>query len=248
MDHGLWRLAGLSGMVWLSLQASTLASSSSAEDVTAVLKRQTRELLDALPGGAAAVYRRYLDDRLVYTTEDGTVLTKAEMIKQTQPMAPGVSGHIELLDFKVARHGAVAVTTHLDDEYESYHGHQLHCQYRTTETWLRSAAGWRLIAGQVLALRTDPPAVPFTPHQVEEYSGRYSLSPEITYEIRRTADGLEGQRLGRPAEPLREEAPDVLFVPGETRYRKVFLRAPDGHITGFAERREAWDLDWTRLP
>ena len=25
-------------------------------------------------------------------------------------------------------------------------------------------------------------------------------------------------------------------------------RGPDGRITGFKERREAWDLDWTRLP
>jgi hypothetical protein len=24
--------------------------------------------------------------------------------------------------------------------------------------------------------------------------------------------------------------------------------SPDGHVTGFAERREAWDLDWKRLP
>jgi hypothetical protein len=40
----------------------------------------------------------------------------------------------------------------------------------------------------------------------------------------------------------------VLFVPGKPRYRKVFLRDDDGDITGFSERREAWDLVFTKQP
>jgi hypothetical protein len=57
---------------------------------------------------------------------------------------------------------------------------------------------------------------------------------------------MEGQRPGREAEKLLAEAPDVLFVPGQPRYRYVFLRDSDGRITGFAQRREAWDLVWKR--
>jgi hypothetical protein len=36
------------------------------------------------------------------------------------------------------------------------------------------------------------------------------------------------------------------FVPGRPRYRYVFLRGAGGKITGFAQRREAWDLVWKR--
>ncbi|HEY7633933.1 MAG TPA: hypothetical protein VH763_00190 [Gemmatimonadales bacterium] len=57
-----------------------------------------------------------------------------------------------------------------------------------------------------------------------------------------------GQQTGRSPESLRAEAPDVLFVPGQPRYRKVFQRDPGGRITGFAERREARDIVWTRRP
>lgn len=238
------RLAGLAMAVLLASQAATPA----AEDVATVLRRQTQELQDATGAGAAAVWDRYLDAQAIYSTEDGTVLTKAQMLEQTKPLPEGVSGNIQVTDFKATVHGPVAVTTYVDDEHENYHGHQLHCQYRTTETWLKTPTGWRLIAGQVLALRTDPPAIRFTPQQIVEYSGRYALTPAITYEIRRRGDGLEGQQSGRKAEILKAEAPDVLFVPGKTRYRKVFQRAPGGRITGFAERREAWDLDWKRLP
>jgi hypothetical protein len=237
------RLAILAGLILLSSHRAAPA----AEDAAAVLQRQTQELMDAITHGKAEVWERYLDPKAVYTTEDGTVQTKAQMVEGTRPLPEGVSGNIKVTDFQATVHGPVAVTNYVSDEHEDYHGHKLHCQYRTTDTWLKTPAGWRLIAGQILALRTDPPAVPFT-RQMDEYVGRYALTPTITYEIRRQGEGLEGQQSGRKAEPLKLEAPDVLFVPGKTRYRKIFQRASDGHVTGFAERREAWDLDWKRIP
>lgn len=242
MRRKLFLLAALAGAVAIAPPPSP-----ASEDVAAVLQRQAQELLDALAPGERAVWDRYLDARALYTTEEGTVLSKSEMLEQMRGLPAGVSGTIRVTDFKVAEHGPVAVTTYVVDEHEIYYGHPLHCQYRTTETWLKTEAGWRLIAGQVLALRTDPPEVPLTPQQLEAYVGRYSLTPTITYEIRRRAGGLEGQQTGREPEALRAEAPDVLFVPGKPRYRKVFLRGPDGRVKGFAERREAWDLNWTKL-
>ncbi|HLI84569.1 MAG TPA: hypothetical protein VKV17_11660 [Bryobacteraceae bacterium] len=46
---------------------------------------------------------------------------------------------------------------------------------------------------------------------------------------------------------LRAEVADMLFVSGRPRYRKVFHRDQNGRITGFGERREAWDLLWKRV-
>jgi hypothetical protein len=241
------RLAILAGMILLSSQTAAPAAPK-AEDAAAVLQRQTQELMDAITDGKAEVWSRYLDPEAIYTTEDGTLQTKAQMVEGTRPLPEGVSGNIKVTDFKATVHGPVAITNYVSDEHETYHGHELHCQYRSTDTWLKTPAGWRLIGSQILALRTDPPAVPFTSRQMEEYVGRYALNSTITYEIRRQGDGLEGQQSGRKAEPLKLEAPDVLFVPGKTRYRKIFQRNPDGHVTGFAERREAWDLDWKRMP
>lgn len=240
------QLAILAGTLLLSSQTAPAAPQ--GETAAAVLQRQTQEMMDAITDGKADVWERYMDPKAVYTTEDGTVQTKAQMVEGTKPLAEGVSGSIQVTGFKATAHGPVAITNYVSDEHEDYHGHKLHCQYRTTDTWLKTPAGWRLIAGQILALRTDPPAVPFTSRQMDEYVGRYALTPAITYEVRRQGEGLEGQQSGRKAEPLKLEAPDVLFVPGKTRYRKIFQRSPDSHVTGFAERREAWDLDWKRLP
>jgi hypothetical protein len=243
MKTTIWKAAGLIGLILFSSRTST-----ASEDTTALLHRQTQELIDAITTGSAAVWDRYLDPKVVVTAEDGTVYNKAQMLEQTKPLPAGISGNIKVIDFKVTENGPVAVANYISDEDEDYHGHKLHCQYRTTDTWLKTPAGWRLVASQVLALRTDPPAVPLTKKQIAEYSGRYSLTPTITYEIRAKNGGLEGQQTGRPAEMLKLEAPDVLFVPGKTRYRKVFKRDAGGRVTGFAERREAWDIDWKRLP
>jgi hypothetical protein len=222
------------------------AANPPAEDVSALLERQTQELFDATSSGDAKVWEKYLDPNVRYTDENGTLLGKNELVEGTKPLPAGVSGTIRVTDFHATVHGDVAVATHVEDEHENYHGHALHCRYRTTDTWIRSPDGWRLIAGQVLAIREDPPAVPIPAARRAEYAGTYALAPGVDYEIREKGDGLEGRQTGRPWEELREEAPDLLFVPGKPRYRDVFRRDAAGKITGFAERREAWDLVWTK--
>ena len=219
-----------------------------AESVPDVLKRQTQEMVDAIATGKAAVWDRYLDEGVRYVDESGTVLTKKQMVEGTKPLPQGVTGSIKVVSFDAVVHGDVAVATYVNDEYEDFHGHKLHCQYRTTDTWMKSRAGWRLIAAQVLALRTDPPRAPIAASLRGEYCGRYALTPAIAYEIRCNGETLEGQQTGRKPEELRAEAPDVLYVPGRPRYRYVFLRDAAGKITGFAQRREAWDLVWKRAP
>lgn len=216
------------------------------EDAAGILREQTQALADAVGRGDTAIWQKYLHDDCVYTSEDGEVLGKKALIEQMKPLPSGVSGTIRVMDFQARIHGETATATYVMDEHEEYHGQPLHCQYRSTDTWLKTPAGWRLLSSQVLALRIDPPRIELPAEKLDEYCGRYILAPEITYEIRRKGNGLEGQRNGRPATKLYAEAPDVLFVPGRPRYRYVFRRVVSGKITGFAERREAWDLLWRK--
>jgi hypothetical protein len=242
MRKGPWVFGVLVGVASQSLLAQRIASN----DVAAILERQTQELFDAIVPGTASVWERYLDADVSTTTEDGVLLHKSQLVAQIKPLPAGVSGIIKVMDFQVTVHGAVAVATHVEDEIENYHGHRLHCQYRTTDTWVQTSAGWRLLASQVLALRTNPPAISLTTQQAAAYVGHYSLSPEVAYDIRLKDGQLEGQQTGRKPEALRAEVADVLFVPGQPRYRKIIQRDATGRITGLAERREAWDLVWAR--
>jgi len=224
------------------------AGEPSGKNVEEMLQANTQALMDAITAGNAAVWDRLLDARVTYVDESGSILDRKALLDGIKPLPASVSGAIRVTQFHAAVHGDVAVTTHVDDEHETYHGHELRCQYRTTDTWQRTANGWRLVGGQILALRTDPPAIVVDPDDLEEYTGRYTLAPDVIYEIRLTDHGLEGQQTGKKPETLKVEAGDVLFVPGKPRYRKIFLRDEDGEITGFAERREAWDLVFVKKP
>ena len=209
-----------------------------------VLRRQTQELLDAVAPGNTAVWERYLAPDMVYVSEAGEVQHKKELIAQLSPMPPGISGHLEISTFDVVVHGGFAVTTHEDHESEQYFGQELHSRYRTTDTWKQTDAGWRLVASQVLALLDDPPAISLGASKLQEYTGTYTLTPTIAYTIRRDGDRLFGKRSGRDEEELFVEAPDVLFVRGRPRSRKVFRRNEAGAIAGYFDRREGHDVAW----
>jgi hypothetical protein len=216
------------------------------ETVPALLQRQAQEMADALGTGDPAVWEKYLDPDVRYVDESGEVQRKKPLVDDVRPFPPGISGSIRILDYEAVVNGDTAFATYVTDENEDYHGAKLHCQYRTTETWVKRAEGWRLAGAQVLAMRTDPPAVALSAERRREYAGKYVLTPELAYEIRLDGDDLQGQQSGRKPEALRAEAPDVLFVPGKPRYRYVFLRDAQGRITGLAQRREAWDIVWKR--
>lgn len=77
---------------------------------------------------------------------------------------------------------------------------------------------------QVLATLIDPPAIALPAAQLDEYAGTYQLTEAIRYPIRRDDEHLIDERTGRPAQELRVEARDVMFVPGQPRSRKIFQR------------------------
>jgi hypothetical protein len=238
---------GLALAACASAPPASTAPRAAPADATATLRAQTQEMLDAIAAGNASVWDRYLDPKVVYLSEAGEVETRASLLAQLKPLPPGISGQITMSRFDVQQFGDVAIVLHVDEESESYFGHPIHAQYMTTATWRLGPDGWKIIATQVHASLADPPAIELPAGKLDDYVGTYRLTDDIGYTIRRDGDHLVGERTGRPPQTLRVEARDVLFVPGQPRSRKVFLRDPAGQVTRFADRREARDIVWTRV-
>lgn len=215
-------------------------------DVSAVVQRQTQEMLDAIARGDREPWNRYLHDAMIYAAEDGSVKTKSQLLEELRPFPKEIWGKLHIRQFRAVHHDSTVVANYIIDEEEGYFGQVIHSRYLATDTWIRTPGGWRLVASEALALRTDPPAIDLPPGRLDEYVGVYALTPEMSYTIRRGQKGLEGQRTGRKPETLKAELVDCLFVPGEPRLRKVFQRDGSGTITGFVERRESWDIRWRR--
>jgi hypothetical protein len=72
------------------------------------------------------------------------------------------------------------------------------------------------------------------------------MTADIKGTIRCENDELIFESPTRPARHFCPELLDVFFEPGEPRTRRIFLRAPQGQIIGFVDRREARDISSQR--
>jgi ketosteroid isomerase-like protein len=221
------------------------AASRPAVSTAATLARATQALADALAPGERTVWEHYTDPAFVYVTEDNEVKSREQALQDLKPLPPGYSGWIDVQEFRCKDFGGFAVTTYLMDEHETVEGHELHARYRDSDTWRATADGWRLVASQVYAIPRDPPRGELPAVRLAEYEGLYALSPETRETIRRDADHLLVERAGRAPQILLPESGDVFFTPGRPRTRRIFTRAGDGSVSGFADRREGTDLVWT---
>jgi hypothetical protein len=245
----LHRTMHLSGPMLLAavLCCGATGAPLAAATTQATLQRATQALVDAFAPGQRAVWERWTDPAFVYVTEDNEVKSRTQMLEDLKPLPEGYSGWIEVKDFRCTDFGSFAVTTYIMDEHETVEGHELHAFYRDSDTWRRRNGEWRLVAAQVYAIPQDPPRGQATLTRLAEYEGAYSLSPNTKLRIRREGDHLLSERDGRAAQTLLPESGDVFFTPGRPRTRRVFIRGMDGHISGFADRREGIDLVWSRL-
>jgi hypothetical protein len=216
-------------------------------DTEADLRRLTQEQLDAIAPGKVEVWRRNLHENFTHVDENNVVRTRTEILEELTPLPKGLAGKLEIAKFQVKVTGDVAIATHEDLEHLDYHGQMLVSRWRSTDTWLKTPDGWKLLAEQTTALLEDPPAMKMPNEQLCTYSGTYRLAPEIAETLSCAGGRLLGNRTGRPEVAYQAEVTDVFFVPGRPRTRRIFLRDARGAITGFVDRREGIDVRWTKV-
>jgi ketosteroid isomerase-like protein len=236
--------------LWMGVQvcASTAAwgaDKDSLEAVTALLQARDQALMDAVTAGDPKVWDAALAPDVIYLDEAGEINSRADLLKQIQPLPPGISGRITLSDYKVTLHGDTAAVFYTSNEEENFHGQLLKARYLTTAAWHKADGDWKLVLVHVYAVLHEPPSITLGPQELDAYAGRYAAG-DLVYVIRRDGDHLVGGREGRPPATLKAELHDVFFVPGQLRTRKIFQRDAKGGITGFIDRREGIDVVWIR--
>jgi len=236
-----WVLCFVFGFATLGVARAAEPSAAETE-----LRRITQEMLDAIAPGNAEVWRRYLHERAILVDENGTVRTKAEMLTELSPLPPGLVGNLEIATFKIETSGDVAVLAYEAQEHLDYHGQILQGRYRINDTWMKTGATWQLLAEQVAAVLKDPPSIKLTQQQLCEYNGSYAMTADIVTKLECTPDGFSAERTGRPSTQYLAEVPDVFFVAGQPRTRRIFLRDSQGKVVGFVDRREGEDVRWMK--
>jgi len=236
------------GPLWLLLVCGAAGNvfAKSTRDSAQELRRICQALLDAVAPGDAAVWRNYLDDRLLRVDENGKVQTKEELLAELTPLPPGLKGSAVIDRFQAQVHGDVAVVAYEIQESLDYHGQALRSRFRTSDTWIKTSRGWRLIAEQVAAVLKDPPAISLSQAQLCAFDGTYSLTADIEVGVHCSANWLTMLRTGRPAAEYLPETADVFFLPGQPRSRRLFVRDAEGKVVAMLDRREGEDIRWVR--
>jgi ketosteroid isomerase-like protein len=227
---------------------AALATTPPLADDRAVITQYQQEMSDAVASGNVAVWDKYLDPHVIYAEEDGSYKGKAEMLKEIRPLPKGLGGEIKVALLSYHEDDDTAVALFRQVETEHYYGQTIHANYLTNTVWKKRADGWKQIEGQVLAERTDPPAIGLLAAELQKFVGTYKLKDsEPTYTLTVRDGKLMGARNGRPAAEWKAETRDVFFIPGDNRIRKIFQYDANGKVTGFIERRESWDIVWEKV-
>ena len=236
----------IAGLFALAIFASPVSATPQGRTETELLTK-TQALVDAIAPGDKGPWTENLDQTFIRMDENGTVRTKEELLGELEPLPAGLVGRIKVEGFRVHQTGELAVTAYEMQEFLDFHGQILHTRFRSVDTWLRTAQGWRLMAQHVAAVLKDPPAIKLSHDELCGYAGKYQLTPKIQATIKCVTDGLEVQREGRPNVTYLPEVRDLFFAPGQPRSRRIFQRGPDGSVVSFVDRREGEDVRWMRI-
>lgn len=216
--------------------------------LVAEFRARDQALLAAVTSGDRSVWDRAMSPDAIYVDEDGNITDKPGLLVQITPLPSGDAGHIAITDYTLHASNDLAIVVHKDSEVEEWHGQTLRANYITTETWRREDGNWKLVLSHVYVVAKSPPAIRVPVAELDGYVGRYQAGPDVIDVVRRDGDHLTIQDRKKRVKPFLVEAHDVLFVPGEPRFRDFFQRDANGRIAGFIQRREGEDVRWTRIP
>jgi len=234
--------------MWIMVSGAAVAMPADPA-LSDLLKRQTQELSEAGQNGERAVLDRYLDADVIYTDEDGSMSSKADVLESTKAKQK-IEHSITVTEWQLRVQGNVATATFVDVLKQMLFGRSVEFRYRSTETWLKKKQGWKLISSHTLVLLQDPPQTILSSTQLRDYVGRYHrLGDETLVDLAIVNSYLVPTVVGNAAGAAwKAETRDVFFTPGQPRIRRVFLRDAAGNVTGYSNRLEGRDIAmWTKV-
>lgn len=207
----------------------------------AEIVHRTQELFDAVAIGDKQPWDRYIAGDAMYFDEQGHNMDKKALIATIEPLPPGVSGTLKVINSKLTFHGNVVIHSYDMDESETYHGQEMHARYHATDTWLERNRAWQIVAGQVLRYYEDPNPGTVNVSKLHDYPGTYELDGrEETVSL--DNGSLYLTRGSRPRVELIPEACDIFFRKGVEG--RILFRYTGSKVTALVDRRNNEDVVW----
>lgn len=219
----------------------------SSSETTAWFQAAEQRLMGSIAHGDRTPWEELTDPEYVFTTEEGEVLTRQQLLAQLKPLPTGLVGDIAVKDLTVQEYADFAVVRFLADEWETVFGQRLTTKYRVTDTFRREGRVWKLVASHISVVTTDPPDQEVSSAGLPGFAGRYQLAPNgwiFTVELR---DGkLHGGRDPKQLRPMIALAPNVFVVSGSLG-EWIFVTDESGRATRIVNVRKFAPLIWKRI-
>jgi len=182
-----------------------------------------------------AAYSRYVADDCIFSADNGSVLTKAQLIAGFGQKLPTEYDHsVNPRDYVVHVYGDTAVLNLRYTNHEQFTDSDIVSEIRMTETYIKQDGRWLLIARQWGKIPTNfrkPVGVDVSVYK--DYVGQYEWRPLDTVETISVKDGrLWTQSGNETPEELLPLGNDSFFLRSELGINR-FRRNAQGYVTGY---------------
>src|SRR5579871_480993 len=194
-------------LIYFSIELLLCTSALGAQDQVKLAPAQQDVVNVSLAIRDAALRRdmeswtRYVADDCIFSTDDGTLATKAQAIERYGKMPADYDHSVNPRDFVVRLHGDAAVTNYRITAHEQFTDADIISEMRVTETYIKQNGSWLLIAKQWGNLPVNfhkPVAVDTSVYK--DYVGQYEDRPLSDVDIVSVKDGRLWSRVGKNEE------------------------------------------------
>ena len=191
-----------------------------------------RARLDAASRGDAAAWSRYVDGRCLCGGE-----RKADILRAMENRLPTVKiRYGDMTDVEASVFGDTAVFRYRLTESVEVDGRLNQSEHWRTETYVRRARRWMLIAGAETPIPADPEIAVIEPKVLAGYVGRYEYTPGAVDVVTLEGGQLYVEPTGEPRRALFAEDAHTFFAKGQP-WRLVFRTGADGIATSLVFRQ-----------
>jgi hypothetical protein len=231
-----------------AILASGTATAAPAAPDAAWFQQHTQALYDGITSGDPKPWDQDIADDCIYTSEDGLVQDKTELLKTIHPLPKGFSGGIKLRDFQLRQAGSAVVAHYFADEWEDVFSQHLHTVYVSTDTWGERNGKWQIVATQTTVVPRDEDPVPVDPKAFAAVVGSYSFDPagKRIYKVFVRDGKLFGGKDEQSATELIPLSPLVYFQAGSI-HTMIFVADAQGAVTEVREVHKYNELAYKRM-
>jgi ketosteroid isomerase-like protein len=179
-------------------------------------------------------YSRYVADDCIFSTDDGAVITKAQVMAHVGKLPTEYDHSMNPHDYVVHVYGDTAVLNVRYTTHEQFTDSDIISEMRMTETYIKRDGRWLLIARQWAKIPTNfRKSVAVDTSIYKDYVGQYEWRPLDDVETISLKGGRLWTQSGNDAaEEFLPLGADTFFLKSDLA-TNTFIRDAQGHVTGY---------------